>query len=125
MSKAQVTFNYTLYPPPAVIHSQQASSWEEVEKSVTEGVGIKPTLSSKSWDRVTWPGMYPLYYLTKDGGCLCPECANENMDLTTGDDPQWQITDVDANYEDTTLYCDNCQKFIPNGNGDDVNEEES
>ena len=60
-----------------------------------------------------WPGGYPIFYVTKDCGVLCPECANKNKELTKdNDEPQWFIVDCDINYEDESLYCDNCNEKI-------------
>lgn len=67
-------------------------------------------------------GMYPLYYITKDGGVLCPECARnaEAEGLTKDpDDPQWFIVAADVNYEDASLYCDNCDDRIPSAYAED------
>ena len=64
-------------------------------------------------------GGYPLYYITEDNACLCPNCANENKALRISNDPQWKIIAMDANYEDTSLYCDHCSKQIPSAYGDD------
>lgn len=25
-----------------------------------------------------WPGGYPIYYVTRDGGVLCPDCVRKN-----------------------------------------------
>lgn len=60
-----------------------------------------------------WPGGYPLFYFTQDGGTLCPPCANAN-DSLGGDpsDPQWRLVEVDANWENASLYCDHCSKRI-------------
>jgi hypothetical protein len=63
--------------------------------------------------------MYPLYYITKDGGCLCPECANKNKNLTRDiHDPQWYIVASEANYENEDLVCDNCNKKIESAYGE-------
>lgn len=64
-----------------------------------------------------WPGGYPLVYLTRDGGTLCPDCANgkngsEATDATDCADPGWQLVAVDVNYEDAALVCDHCGKKI-------------
>ena len=60
-----------------------------------------------------WPGGYPLFYVTADGGILCPKCANDNITLLTDpDDRQWYVIGVDTNYEDDTLQCDNCNQLI-------------
>lgn len=59
-----------------------------------------------------WPGGYPTYCLTADGGVLCTACsnrangseANESPDA----DPQWRIVAQDVNWEDPDLHCDYC-----------------
>jgi hypothetical protein len=72
-----------------------------------------------------WPGAYPLYYITKDNGVLCPKCANENSALCLAApdsmdyDPQWAIVDFDINYEDPDLYCDHCNKRIQSAYAED------
>ena len=66
--------------------------------------------------RWAWPGGYPVYYITADGGALCPGCARsaEADKLTTdSDDPQWYILAADVNYEDPDLTCDHCAERIP------------
>lgn len=69
-------------------------------------------LVGSEWTPFSWPGGYEIHYHTKDGGVLCYQCANENLDLTLGDDPQWQIVGRDINYEDPDCYCDNCNRRI-------------
>ena len=65
------------------------------------------------YDSHAWPGGYPIYYITKDCGALCPKCCNDNKELLTDpDDPQWFIIAADINYEDGSLYCDNCSQRI-------------
>jgi hypothetical protein len=66
----------------------------------------------REWPAYAWPGGYPLYYITADSGVLCPECANKNLRLTLGDDPQWQIVACEINYEEECLTCDNCYTVI-------------
>ena len=58
-----------------------------------------------------WPGGYPMYYLAKDDGVLCPACANQ---YTVGRDNDRQLEPVvyGINYEDTELYCENCDRRI-------------
>jgi len=71
-----------------------------------------------------WPGMYPLYYITKDGGVLCPLCADDNKELTLDpNDPQWFIVASEANYENTDLTCDHCNKPIESAYADDKPED--
>ena len=70
------------------------------------------------WPKWAWPGGYPIFYLVEDGGCLCPDCANENMNLTLNGDDQWRIVWQDINYEDNELYCDNCDRQIDSAYGE-------
>lgn len=63
-----------------------------------------------------FPGGYPIYYVTADGGILCPKCCDDNRfeieEAVAGDDNQWLIVGNDINYEDDNLYCDHCNKQI-------------
>lgn len=65
-----------------------------------------------------WPGGYPVCYVTADSGVLCPDCANDNLELTTAKpnsddyDRQWAIVDYDVNYENCQLSCDHCNQYI-------------
>lgn len=57
-----------------------------------------------------WPGGYPLFAITSDGGCLCRHCcAAERLAIatTTGQDG-WTVTDLTVNWEDPELTCDHC-----------------
>jgi hypothetical protein len=57
----------------------------------------------------SFPGLYPIYYLTKDGGILCPKCVNANLGLCADEnDPQWYVIASDVNWENPELICDNC-----------------
>ena len=67
------------------------------------------TLQAYAWG-------YPLYYVTKDCGALCPDCARmAEREKLAGDpdDPQWFIAAADVNYDDASLYCDHCSERIP------------
>ena len=60
-----------------------------------------------------WPGGYPIWYLTRDGMIICPDCANREID-----DAQ-AVTDYDINWEDDALYCEDCGKHIESAYGED------
>ena len=61
----------------------------------------------------TFPGFYPMYYVTADSGALCPDCVNAHRTLCAdSNDPQWFVIDSDANWEDPQLYCDHCNNRI-------------
>jgi ribosomal protein L37AE/L43A len=72
-----------------------------------------------------FPGGYPIFYQMKDGGALCPECANDasNPVDEDPDDAQWVIVSAEINYEDEDLYCDHCNRKIESAYGE-VEEEE-
>jgi hypothetical protein len=78
---------------------------------------LKMEVNRKPLNGFAWPGGYPLYYVCADGGCLCPDCANAEIDLVAvanrDGDKQWHIIGVEANYEDESLCCDHCGKPIP------------
>lgn len=109
MAEARLTWKFRNF--------ENASPFNEQGKTFDEAIQHWPQeriycIEGMEWEKYAWPGGYPLYYLTKDGGCLCSKCANENLEQTLGDDPAWKIEQVDINYEDTTLYCDNCQEMV-------------
>ena len=62
-------------------------------------------------------GGYPVFMVTKDGGCLCYKCAKENARLiieSTRNESasDWCYVASDVNWEDGNLYCDNCNDRI-------------
>ncbi len=68
-----------------------------------------------------WPGGYPVIYICRDSGVLCPDCANgENgSDATVNnDDPQWDILGMDIYWEGPALQCDHCNADIESAYGD-------
>ena len=84
---------------------------------------IKEIMVNGKYPSYAWPGGYPLFYLCKDGGILCPDCANKEIALTDDiDDPQWYIVGYDINYEDESMYCDHCNKHIISAYGNDGEE---
>lgn len=64
-----------------------------------------------------WPGGYPLFYVTQDGGALCWDCAHDEeaeiiAAITDDNDPQWRVCGYDINHEDASLHCDHCSERI-------------
>jgi hypothetical protein len=101
-------------------------TWSEMlgdDKTNQKGI-IKQYGMITELDYFAWPGGYPIFYVTKDGGCLCPKCANENITLLTDpDDPQWYVLGTEINYENDSLYCDNCNGKIDSAYGEDESED--
>ncbi len=72
-----------------------------------------------------WPGGYPLFYLTKDCGVLCPDCANGKNGSEaheTSDDPQWRLVACDVHWEGEPLTCDHCNAEIESAYGGEDDE---
>ncbi len=60
----------------------------------------------------SWPGLYPLYYLTADRLIVCAECASREVD------PQQRVTGVDVNWEEPDLLCEDCGAKIKSAYAD-------
>jgi hypothetical protein len=67
--------------------------------------------------KYSWPGGYPVFYVTEHGNVLCSECAA----TTTEDNP---VTDCDANWEDPDLYCEKCSNRIESAYADKEDQDE-
>lgn len=69
-----------------------------------------------------WPGGYPLYYVTSDGGALCPDCVNreiEQIDQSTRGHARdgWALEGFGIHYEGAPIVCDHCGKEIESAYG--------
>jgi hypothetical protein len=67
-----------------------------------------------------FPGGYPMFAVTSDGGALCKDCCkseSSSIGTTYGGDG-WQVTGLSINYEDKNLYCDHCSQPIESAYGD-------
>jgi hypothetical protein len=87
--------------------------------------GKAPTVAA-----FTSVGCYPVFYMTKDGGTLCPACVQEHLDLCVGDpgdvfNAQWEVIAHDANWEDPELHCDHCEKRIESAYAEDQRGQET
>ena len=68
-----------------------------------------------------WPGGYPTFGITNDGGALCPTCCKSEFRLiatSTGNDG-WTLQAQDINWADTMLFCDHCNELIESAYGGD------
>lgn len=112
----------SLAPYKTTVTEKHTTTWKEIR--AIHGDVLRPI--RRSWPAYAWPGGYPIYYVTEDAGLLCSDCANKNLKLTLGDDPQWKIVAADINYEDF-LTCGNCSTIIESAYGaeeeDDENQE--
>ncbi len=72
------------------------------------GVAVGETLPA-----FAWPGGYPLFYFDEENNILCPKCANRSEEYNS------PVHEVDVNYEDPSLHCDNCSKRIESAYAED------
>lgn len=74
---------------------------------------VYPFTVNGEYAAYAWPGGYPTFAITRDGGCLCESCVNRNRyEILTDPAPDWEIVAVEVNWEDPELYCDNCNARI-------------
>lgn len=60
-----------------------------------------------------WPGGYPVMYLTRDGMCICADCANKEVDQSQA------VTDAFIHWEGAAMQCEDCEKFIESAYGEE------
>lgn len=86
---------------------------------------LRMEVCRKPLDVYSWPGCYPVYYLTSDCAALCPSCANREIDRIDQEirnperHDQFRVIDVSVNWEDPHLYCDHCSKRIESAYAED------
>ena len=71
----------------------------------------------------TWPGAYPLYFTTTDGGALSfktvEECIVEIASaIDDEEDNGWRVCGCCVNWEDTELFDDHSDERIESAYGD-------
>ena len=71
-----------------------------------------------------WPGGYPRYFVTTDGGVLsfeaAKECRRQILEALARQDQRsgWGVAGVDINWEDPDLVCDHSGQRIECAYGD-------
>lgn len=75
---------------------------------------VKATLRAGKY---AWPGGYPMYFITADGGVLSFEAAQAEFHQVAWDwlhngNTGWRIVGCEINYEDTNLICDHTNEPI-------------
>ena len=60
-----------------------------------------------------WPGGYPVVYIAKDNGILCPKCANDY----TPEREQLESVAYFVHYEGPTEQCEHCNALIDSAYG--------
>ncbi len=69
-----------------------------------------------------WPGGYECYFITKDGGVLCHQCVEQNLEQikeaeSEGNwDAQWAVIACEnLSMNESELICDHCGRVIDHG----------
>lgn len=95
----------------------------------------KSLISSLIDGAYVFPGGYPKYWVTKDASCLCYKCLAPRKGLggkalvinpsaidaknNPNSDKPWEVVACDINWEDPSLYCDECNVRIPSAYAED------
>lgn len=71
-----------------------------------------------------WPGGYPLYFITSDGGTLSFASAKRNLrsilsSIRDGSNDGWCVVACEANWENPELYCDDSGERIESAYAED------
>lgn len=97
-----------------------------MEAGMCDSIGLDSDLALSKW---AWPGGYPIYYI--DGACdsLCPECAEKlrrHVNTQLKEDgfllKEEVIIGQDVNWEDASLYCEDCGRRIESAYAEDEAE---
>lgn len=72
----------------------------------------------------TFPGCYPLYFVTSDGGALSFQSVQENFravldSMRSKTDDGWQVVACEANWENASLFCEHSGKRIESAYAED------
>jgi hypothetical protein len=89
--------------------------------NITNTQELKATLRA---GENTFPGCYPMFFITSDGAALHFDCVRENLryvsdSIRNEQNDGWRVVAVDVNYEDNDLQCDQCSKQIESAYGDE------
>jgi hypothetical protein len=74
-----------------------------------------------------WPGGYPLFFITSDGGALSFESVRKNLrnvldSIAHKSADGWRVVACEVNWEDSDLTCDDSGKRIESAYGNDSDE---
>jgi hypothetical protein len=71
-----------------------------------------------------WPGGYPIFYVFRDGGVVCPKCVAKEIELIDHANKEkqpprhashggWAVDACEVNWEEPDMHCDHCGRRIP------------
>lgn len=118
-------YSYTYHGRPYTDYKQYpvGTSWGKVKEEQSYGA-TDFTGSHLRWPSYAWPGGYEIHYITADGGVLCHECANKELERTLdAGDCQFHIIGQEIHWEGQPLTCDHCNRDIESCYGDPEEQE--
>ena len=77
-------------------------------------IQLKTVLRSGAY---SWPGCYPLFFITSDGAALSFDSVRANFravlwSMRNKVNDGWRVVACEANWEDASLYCDHSGERI-------------
>lgn len=89
---------------------------------ISTGQELRATLRAGEF---AWPGGYPMFMITSDGGALHYKCVRENLrsvldSIRSKINDGWKVEAVEINYENADLYCDQCSQRIVSAYAEEV-----
>ena len=91
---------------------------------ISSGRKLRNTLRAGPY---AWPGGYPLYFITSDGGALSFQTVRENLrsvldSIRHKSNDGWRVIACEVNWEDENLYDDHTGEKIESAYGENENE---
>ena len=73
-------------------------------------IALRQQITDSPW---TYPGGYPKYGITDDGGLICKDCCCKEHEVMDSSNPKdgWHLEAISINWEDV-LFCDHCSNPI-------------
>jgi len=96
-------------------------NYRYTHREINTVADLKATLRNGSY---TWPGGYPLFFITSDGAALSFESVTDNMEsvvwsIRNNCSDGWRVVTCDINWEDTFLIDDHSGEPIESAYGED------
>ena len=88
---------------------------------ILDAADLNETLETGAF---TCVGGYPKFWIAQDGEALSYDAVIAEKELILAaikdrDDPQWNVTGCEINYEDASLICSHTNERIPSAYGDE------
>lgn len=130
METATLPAHFFISDCDGALHDTRKPDWAEkplrkrhtyTHAAIKTGAHLRATLRAGD---VTWPGCYPLFFITSDGGALAFDTVRDNLrsvldSIRTKCDDGWRVVACEVNYEDTELYDDHTGRKIESAYGED------